>query len=162
MSKQPDQQSISRLVVEAIDAEFVKEGQEQGIPEEITRQKLAESRRMADRYEEMLAQGYTAAQIDSLWANKTPQEILAGTPTTQTTPHTEQGGTTTEASLEDALAKCSVEKLVDIASILHFENDQPINASRHGMLALIRNGVRREGKWQALAEAIDRVRKHPH
>lgn len=78
MSKQQDQESMSRLVIEAIDAEFIREGLEKGIPENITRQHLAENRQMLDRYEELLAAGYTEDQIDALWEGKTSQEILAG------------------------------------------------------------------------------------
>ena len=78
MNKQQDQESVTQLVREAIDREFIREGVENGIPETITRQQLAESRLMEDRYEELLAKGYTEEQIDALWGGKTPQEILSG------------------------------------------------------------------------------------
>lgn len=67
----------SRLVIAAIDGEFVKEGLENGTSEEITRLQLEESRIMMERYDELLQQGYTEEQIDTLWEGKTHQEILA-------------------------------------------------------------------------------------
>ena len=43
-----------------------------------TPEQLDESRRMADRYEELRAAGYTNDQIDAVWKGKSPNEILAG------------------------------------------------------------------------------------
>ena len=59
-----------RSVVEVMDAELRKEGW--------TQDQLNENRQLADRYEELLAAGYTDAQIETAWNGKSPQEILAG------------------------------------------------------------------------------------
>ena len=67
----------SQLVIEAIDAEFIKEGLAKGVPEEITRWQLEESRLIRNKYDELFLQGYSEEQIDTLWEGRTNQEILA-------------------------------------------------------------------------------------
>lgn len=60
-----------RSVVDVMDAELCREGW--------TQEQLDESRLLADRHEELLAKGYTEAQIDADWKGKTLQEILGAT-----------------------------------------------------------------------------------
>lgn len=77
-SEQKGTTKAIRSVREVMDAVLTKELMDEGMSETQARQELAESRQMADRYEELLAKGYTEKQIDALWEGKGPQEILAG------------------------------------------------------------------------------------
>ena len=70
-------QHVQKLVVDALDNKFVREGLEKGIPAEATRQELAENRRVAHLYENLRAAGYTDEQVSVLWEGKSTQEILA-------------------------------------------------------------------------------------
>jgi hypothetical protein len=125
----------SQAIIAAIDRAFHEDSPE------ITQEQLDESRKLADKYEELQLQGYSEDQIDALWKGKTPQEILASPV---------GNGHTSQISL-DSLSLAQLER---IASRLHFEDDIPKNANRIDMINLIENGVRRTGKQQQLADAL--------
>ena len=67
-----------RSVREVMDRVLIQELVDGGMSERAAQQKIEESHLMMARYEQLLVKGYTEEQIDALWKDKTPQEILAG------------------------------------------------------------------------------------
>lgn len=71
--------STIRSVREVMDEVLMKEFIANGMSEYDARQEIEESRRMADRHDELLAMGYTVEEIDTSLQGMTSQEILART-----------------------------------------------------------------------------------
>jgi len=125
--------SIGAQIRAVLDKEWIAEG--------ATQDELDASRQLADRYEELLIKGCSENQIDALWKEKTPQEILAAS----------AGNGHTPSISFDHLSLAQLERL---ASLLHFEDDVQKNANRTDLIVLIENGVRRTGKQPQLAAAL--------
>jgi len=64
------------LIHAAIDNASMEDLIADGMTEAQARQEVAESRQMAECYDELMTQCYTDEQIGVLWEGKTPQEII--------------------------------------------------------------------------------------
>lgn len=114
----------------------------------ITQEQQDVERKLVDKYEELLLQGYSEEQIDALWKGKSPQEIL-------TYPFLIKHKPTVTL---DSLSPAQLEK---VASDLHFQDEIPRNANRIDLITLIQNCVRRTGKHQQLADVLKNFEATP-